>query len=417
MRMLLAILITPVLIVVIVKLAFPQAFSGLVGDFAQLFENYQNESRWPIWVNSIAMIRDHLMFGVGAGNWMVYYPKYHMAVAPDYEVGPEKQHINAHQDYLEIFSELGLVGFVFLMWLLISVFLVTLRMVWTMKSQHVFLVIGIATAVFGLAVNSFVSFGMQQPLPICMLMIYAALIGYYWREERGAGKSWLLRDKRAVNVKTVTVALASMALVILHYSWYRSEVSYRLALGSNNTAQAMLRHAETALQWAPGRTRALNFIAKAYADKGDRNHAIKSYRTLLADYPYMLHTLQNAGAILGRFGLRAEARELYLRLLECRPHPYMYREVGRQLIGLGYQEEGIALLRSLVEHKGYSPDLGTRNAAHLTPYNLEEVRKIVLRYDAYKRATASKNQPTEQDIKTLKAQKGKTASSIEAGEK
>lgn len=365
-----------------VYLFFPGILESIVANFAKIFTNYQEESRYPIWTNTLAMIREYPMFGVGAGNWMVYYPKYHLLRGMDIEVGLHRQHINAHQDYLEMFSELGLVGFVFLLWLLVAAIWIALRLLFLMRSKDVFLVIAMISAMSGLMVNSLVSFGMQQPLPICMFMIYAALIDYYWRAERNKDARWIFKTKRVINAPTAIASIVCVLIFTLHFSWYRSELHYRQALVSRERVNEMLYHGEQALRWAPGRTRALNFVAKSYSDRGDREESLKSYRRLISDYPYMLHALDSAAVSFKRYGLREEARDTYKRLLAVRPTPTTYARIGQQLYTMGFTSEGVEYIRYALRNGGRGVERHYPGHEGIYYERAQQLTKFIEQYDA-----------------------------------
>lgn len=68
-------------------------------------------ARIPLWLNSLAIICDHPVLGVGLGSFDAAYPLYHKALMNDlvytslYWIG------GAHNDLLQLLTELGLVGF------------------------------------------------------------------------------------------------------------------------------------------------------------------------------------------------------------------------------------------------------------------------------------------------------------------
>ncbi len=59
--------------------------------------------RWQYWESTFAMIRDHLWFGVGPGNFQNYYPEYKSAIASETIADP-------HCFPLEIAATIGLPG-------------------------------------------------------------------------------------------------------------------------------------------------------------------------------------------------------------------------------------------------------------------------------------------------------------------
>ena len=76
---------------------------GLVERFAVLMTNDPTEGRVPIWRDAVHLIAAYPLVGVGLGN---FYP----ALLPFQRYGLELAWVNAHNDYLQTISELGLVG-------------------------------------------------------------------------------------------------------------------------------------------------------------------------------------------------------------------------------------------------------------------------------------------------------------------
>ena len=67
-------------------------------------EDLSNEGRFSYWDNTSLMIKDFFFFGTGLGTFSSVYPVYEMTDTPGFVS-------HAHNDYLEFFSELGIIGF------------------------------------------------------------------------------------------------------------------------------------------------------------------------------------------------------------------------------------------------------------------------------------------------------------------
>ncbi|MFD3156170.1 O-antigen ligase family protein [Haloimpatiens sp. FM7330] len=100
---------------------------GVIGAFCipevrhrifDLFNKSQNESRIKLWQTAIAMIKEHPILGIGNGNYVSrydeYVKKYPYLRYPDYHKFP------THNSYLKIQSELGIVGIISFLGVLIS---------------------------------------------------------------------------------------------------------------------------------------------------------------------------------------------------------------------------------------------------------------------------------------------------------
>jgi len=77
--------------------------------------------RMGIWKNTMALILDNWCVGVGAGNWDTEYAKYGISHI-DAVANKSIVFTNAHNEYLELFSELGIGGFLIFILLIVSFF-------------------------------------------------------------------------------------------------------------------------------------------------------------------------------------------------------------------------------------------------------------------------------------------------------
>jgi O-antigen ligase len=98
---------------------------GLVDRFDQVRQRELNTeyegSRLFIWNNSLKVIRDHPVFGVGISNFRQEYTTH---LRPD--IGDERKHAHAHNDVLSIAANNGIPGTV----LYIIMWIVVLRLMW-----------------------------------------------------------------------------------------------------------------------------------------------------------------------------------------------------------------------------------------------------------------------------------------------
>ena len=133
-------------------------------------------SRFPAWINTIEMIKEHPVSGVGVGQWQESYPLYYDRKMKDTFFN-EKVHLDRlHNDYLEILADVGLVGMALLIWI---VYLVVIK-VWRILSDHQhqnrLLILGISMGLIGFSAIAMVSFPIRVYLPAFLVMVYLAII-------------------------------------------------------------------------------------------------------------------------------------------------------------------------------------------------------------------------------------------------
>jgi len=74
-----------------------------------IFNSSQNESRIKLWKTALMMIKEHPILGVGNGNYVTQYDTYIQKYRLDYN---SYTHYPAHNSYLKVQSELGIIGIV-----------------------------------------------------------------------------------------------------------------------------------------------------------------------------------------------------------------------------------------------------------------------------------------------------------------
>ena len=118
-------------------------------------------NRTYIWKDSLNMIKDFPAFGVGLGNFSLAYTLYKKdAYWP---------HVydHAHNDYIELATETGILGFALVFWALIAFFRNVYRSEKYFSSEKdpfsYFIMIGLLSGMFGMFVHTITEFTFQIP--------------------------------------------------------------------------------------------------------------------------------------------------------------------------------------------------------------------------------------------------------------
>ncbi len=136
---------------------------------AEIMSHYFG-GRYPVWEGTAGIIKDYPVFGTGIGTFNYIFPKYQ----------PLKiitgHYTYAHSDFLELFSEIGIAGF-----LLFSVFFV-ISLSWIFKrfinrsdSNVTGLSIGFFGALTSIVIHSFTEFNLKIPANAILLVIILAM--------------------------------------------------------------------------------------------------------------------------------------------------------------------------------------------------------------------------------------------------
>ena len=118
-------------------------------------------SRTELWKDAAVIIKDFPLFGTGLGTFGYAYPLYKLSV------DKPLVYLHAHNDYLELVSETGILGFASLMAALGLFLYTSLKSLTRLAGEEdyfrFFVLLGALTGVFSILVHSLVDFGLQIP--------------------------------------------------------------------------------------------------------------------------------------------------------------------------------------------------------------------------------------------------------------
>jgi len=328
-----------------------ESFAGTIKSALGGFEHSRNQ-RYTMWLNSLAMFRDHWFLGTGIGNWMVYYPAYQIAVEVDHMLTANLYHINAHNDYVEFLCELGLVGAV-MMLMLIFIILRTIGRVASSRGisdENRMFGIAAAISILGISANAAFSFPLQQPVTIAMFLFYLALIVVVSNTLNDEDRDMYALRMPAQIYRISFIAVVGVAVAFLsfmHYQWYKSEAHYRVASASMSLGRykAMDQYGRLAFERNPMRTYLHIFPATYYAKQSNYTKAIHHFEKLRDDYPWRIEIMQNLGASYLYSGRFARAREVFNLWDSLQPHSRaLLKAHGMMLAQVGDRQGAIERL-------------------------------------------------------------------------
>jgi tetratricopeptide (TPR) repeat protein len=114
--------------------------------------------RLHIWEVTISMIKASPIFGTGLGTFQIVFPKFRY---PDFNLDvPIGNLLHAHNEYLEIWSEMGLIGLGVFLWLMISFLHYAFKMLKNEKEKGL-LVAGLVSGIVGVLIDSLFSVSLR----------------------------------------------------------------------------------------------------------------------------------------------------------------------------------------------------------------------------------------------------------------
>jgi tetratricopeptide (TPR) repeat protein len=369
--------------VVLASILFPLEGLAFLERVASIFDPQTMglQTRLAMWGGTLRMIFDHLWIGVGAGNFTFAYVPYRVAVHYD---RPAMRIEHPHNEYLAIWSELGTIGLLLLLWLIVRI----LRLGWQLAERSERDKGVIAGVLGGLAASAFYAnffYVFHVPASAVNVAILLGILEGMDREEKGEVKGLSLgRPIVLAMVLVISLFTFQYSLRPLMGDVYAQLAEREVAVGK---IEAGLTHLERALRWHPqnfvARYRravlylqtqrfpeaiqeakatldihpnlqlAYGLMATAYVGLRDTATAKSLYQEALAINPYYTHALNNLGVIFLEEGKVTEAETLLKQAiaLDTREDD-TYANLGTLYRRVGRYGEAVAMYRQAATRHG-----------------------------------------------------------------
>lgn len=317
--------------------------------------------RFSMWGNSMYMFADHWLLGVGLGNWTNEYDAYQSSWRQDVKLLDNFYHANAHNDYVEILVELGIIGFGIFLWLLYKL-LASVAVVLRNMTMETLYALGPIIALTGFATNAMFSFPLKQPSTSLLAISYVFILGVFYA---GLKRSRPRTFRMPVITRAMAVGVLALAVVgtgYWHYLLYQSELGYRTAITllKTNKYGAALREATAARHYNPIRPVLLWVQASSLLGLRRPERAVELYERMLEYNPRSSATALNLVSAYTMLGRHSEAADVMRRLNEVhdRERKSMSKDQNRLqevklLINAGRYDEALPVIKRMLEQVYY----------------------------------------------------------------
>lgn len=247
------------------------------------------DQRIMLYQNTWEMAKDRPVAGFGLGSYKSIYPAYARSAVVNPYFTLSVQPSETHNDFIQFWAELGIIGFTLFAALLFLFF----RAAWLGLSEPdgVFC-IGMALAGVGLCLDALVNFPMSRgPLPPFVFFVYGALMS-------GSRSDWNWKWKPPQGMmKAMAVLCGLLCIISVYWNVTRlaadSHLETALRAGIRQDWPKALPEIEAARRLHPGSKFILFTAARVYAALGDKDRAIAAYEEGLKAYPFSANELWN----------------------------------------------------------------------------------------------------------------------------
>jgi len=132
--------------------------------------------RIPGWINTFEMIKDNPLQGVGIGQWSTKYPIYYDRIEKDTLFNDNNRFVRLHNEYIEMLANAGIVGYVFLLWLVFLIIKKILLILSNPKGGNRSTVLALSLGLLGFSIVAMFSFPIRVYLPAFLVMVFVGMI-------------------------------------------------------------------------------------------------------------------------------------------------------------------------------------------------------------------------------------------------
>jgi tetratricopeptide (TPR) repeat protein len=322
------------------------------------FNADSDRGRLARWGNTVDLIRDHPLLGVGLDNWEYAYPPYGTSGTharailrrrlPTTDQGthitPQTEPARPHNDLLWITSEIGIIGLFIYTWLLFQAAKGAWDIAGSVDPVRSLVGIACAASLTAFSVHGLLSFPKEQPAS--MLLFWTALSGLAIARQKVDHSP--IRVPKWMGPLTVVVCLLALCVGWRHLRFDGPFQRALAAAQTRNWGPAGKESAE-ALNRGPIDHRAAFIRAKALHEQGRLAEAEAGYARALDYHPNYANTHHNLAGLLAQQNDLGRALEHFEAAGRLRPSdPSIKINHGNALIRAGRFDNARMVFRSLI---------------------------------------------------------------------
>jgi tetratricopeptide (TPR) repeat protein/O-antigen ligase len=308
---------------------FDDKKSDITTAVTSVFQVGGDRGRWQMWSNTLNLIADHPILGVGAGGWKRIYPHYDQGAMIRQNSSP----VRPHNDYLWIAAESGIMGLILYVSFLAIVFITLYRQ--SFLSSQILQTSLFAIAILAILGHSFFSFPKEHPQSAMLLYVLCG-IAIGWQTHRPLSRKW----GSCLAIVFVLHALGSSVLCYRHIL-FDHEYFNALIAEDNGDWQAVETATQKGLSYGEFRSHMWIIAGRAAENKQEYDKAKDAYTRALTQSPYSWHAHNGLGIVFKRQNEYDQALAHYLEALRYFPGENNSNSVGiRTNLGALYKSMG-----------------------------------------------------------------------------
>ena len=312
-------------------------------SIAQFTQGYSLMRRIAIWKFTTLMIKDHPLLGSGLGTFKynsLYYQARFFNQGQNRKLYPSGFADKVHNEYLQFWVEIGIIGLAIFIWLIICYFNFGIRFLRKEKDKQIQgIVIGLMGAVMAVLADAIFGFPLHLPATIVLFWLVVALTVIIIKGQDEA--SDFHPNKKEANKEIKLEKKSSMHL--FKYFSYLAIILIGLFL--------------CIMVARPFVSKIYLFRSAKSTISADYNGAIKNYQEAIKWNPYEGIAYYGIGKILSERSLFTAAIENFEKAAEYIDHPYLPQNLGYLYLKKGQGNQAINRLKQAISYQTYEASM------------------------------------------------------------
>jgi len=276
-----------------------------------------NQVRFAIWADTLALIQQHPLIGVGLGNLKVHFPSVQKESLSLYT-----QYLkDAHNDYLQIWAELGLIGLTLFACLIASLGVFLVRTHKDSKSDlpKTLELLAMSLSLVGIGINALFCFPLERMIPLFTIMVLLGLLASLAQEGRPGKPTHI--PKRFFAYAAIALLMFAPIMAVDNLKAIAADhfsLKTCVATVQENWPE-VIASGNKSLHYQPNDVTPHAYIGPAYLAQDNYSEALPHLLTMLEKFPYHYITLLNTGTAY--YGLHdyQKAQEYFAKAVQIAP--------------------------------------------------------------------------------------------------
>ncbi len=299
--------------------------------------------RIATWKFTWMMIEDRFILGSGLGTYGYHSLKYQadfFSQGQNRDIYPHGYAMQAHNEYLQIWSELGIIGLFCFIWILFVYYRTILIHFRKMKEKDKALPIGLAGCVTVVLLDAVFGFPLQLAASLSLFWIFMGLTGAQINLANAAEKENKAQVQRKVDMGNRIITKLPMAIMIR-----KIILSLLVVLMMVGVITLFIRPFVARIYWYHGNHQ------RSYNEK------IQMYEKGLQWNPWLGELYYNIATILSNNGLNTPALEYYIKAAKYVDQHYLPQNIAKIYLQKDSLEEAIPYLEKAIVYQPSRQDM------------------------------------------------------------